>query len=359
MHNVIQIIPPSKALMRSHSLKHDDRIYFYLKKILENQYYTESGPLVLKLEERLGRLLCAKNVVAVSNVTIAWLLLLEGAGLRGGKIFISHDLNPYLLKIFQLLACRPISIELESYKNDENGRNKLSQNGCKEASGILLTNRYSGVRDLHLASMNGNIDLQSSFLDSTDSFLSKYRSASTSSFVKAEVISLAQPSLVKAEYVAAIATNSDSLAHYLRCMRGSGGVTKQVDTTLSANGRMSEGQGGLGLAYLDVLNERITRNKQAYEGYNEITSKVKGITVLSAREASSSAFDGYIFLLEDKDLEASIFENLKNIGAKVDQTKSNRFTVNSDPRHNHFVLPTNINAKDAVDLASLLFGVEL
>jgi dTDP-4-amino-4,6-dideoxygalactose transaminase len=138
-------------------------------------------------------------------------------------------------------------------------------------------------------------------------------------------------------------------------MRGSGGVLKVVNTTLSANGRMSEGQAALGLAYLDLCNKECTKQQKAYDVYSKIISKVESVNVLSAQHTSSCEYHKFVVSFDNQEVEAQVLDQLRIKKISIGQMSFDGLRQHKHHGRIHFGLPTNISASEATQLALTIF----
>ena len=138
----------------------------YIDKILENEYYTESGPLLLDVERRVGELIGSKHVIGISNPSIAWLLLLEAEGFRGKEILVTKNINANALSAMRWIGCKPKLLDLQTNKIISKDDSKEIYLEKRNNYNVLLTNKFSGLEDFYFAKKNKNINLKGSFVDS-------------------------------------------------------------------------------------------------------------------------------------------------------------------------------------------------
>ena len=327
----------------------------YLDKILKNEYYTESGPLLLEVERRISELIGSKHVIGISNPSVAWLLLLEAEGFKGKEILITKNINTNALNALRWIGCKPKLLDLQTNKIISKDDGKETYLEKKNNYNVLLTNKFSGHDDFEIARKNKNINLKDAYLDSSESFMCKYSDRDINLYVKAEIHSFENINQIKAEFSSVIATNSDHLADYLRCMRGSGGVIKKVKTVRTANGRMSEGQAAFVLSFLDNIKEKLKNNGEIYQIYYNFISRRSGYKILSTKNKSYSSFQNFVFVAENKILENSIFENAEKADLNLNTITSETLNEKNTKKQNIFVLPMNLCPVSAKKIISKIF----
>ena len=327
----------------------------YIDKILENEYYTESGPLLLDVERRVGELIGSKHVIGISNPSIAWLLLLEAEGFRGKEILVTKNINANALSAMRWIGCKPKLLDLQTNKIISKDDSKEIYLEKRNNYNVLLTNKFSGLEDFDFAKKNKNINLKGAFVDSSESFMCKFLDREINPYVKAEIYSFENTGQMKNEFSSLITTNSDYLADYLRCMRGSGGVINKVKTIRTANARMSEGQAAFMLSFLDNIREKFKNNSEIYQIYYDSISSRGDYKILSAKNTSSSNSQNFVFVAENKILESCLFKNAEIAGLDLNKVTSNNFFEKHVKKENVFVLPIDICTVSAKKIASKLF----
>lgn len=307
----------------------------YLSNMLDNQYYTESGPLLKICEQKLSQLLGVKNAICVSNPTIAWIMLLEAEGLANSRINVTNSVSKDILNAAIWLDCKiklicKDNFEINSFNND---------NFIKSNVQLILTNSFNGALDLHKALISKDIDIKKCLIDSSDSFFGYYKNSPLGSFGKAEVFSFSNKNIINGENCAVIATNCDYLSDYLRSMRGSGGVLNKVRVRRSLNGRMSEGQAAFLLSSLESSKEWLERNEELYEIYNSNLNN-NNLIIKSNLQILRSNYQQFVFSFSDKNLENKFKNNL----LKSELSVFHENNIQNDNNKNileNFFLPIN------------------
>ena len=85
----------------------------YLKKIWKNGWVTNQGPLVKELENNLKKFLRVKNLIFVSNGTMALQLALNALGINDGEVITTPF--SYVATTSSILwqRCRPVFVDVE------------------------------------------------------------------------------------------------------------------------------------------------------------------------------------------------------------------------------------------------------
>ena len=228
-----------------------DDIYRYFNGILERQYYTESGPLVQLIERTLQDQMHVKNVICISNASIAWLMFLSSR-FEYSKFFLPNITSRPLNEALNWLA-----IDREIYPTINALEFVRFNNSVKDNVLILNSLKNLDSSSFH-SSVNETSKLASMLVDTENIDLLRTNEIYRNKKIIARVVSF-EPTKSDFGYGGFICTDDDGLADELRCMRGSGGVRNKVYVKRTVNGRMSEAQAAFSLMRLErSLNLRIS-----------------------------------------------------------------------------------------------------
>jgi dTDP-4-amino-4,6-dideoxygalactose transaminase len=289
----------------------------YFQGIFQRQYYTESGPLVRRLESEIGQLLGVGHVVCVSNPTVAWLMLLEAAELAPGMLHVPVTASRPLLEALQWIN-RPCHFHDISAVNGY--RPHLSDIDARIGDAIAAligVNQWGGACDLlglRTLSAERGIPL---FLDSSEAFACRLADCAIGAWGSAEVFSFDAANLINGAGSACITTQDEALADRLRCMRSSGGVVRHVRVNKTVNGRMSEAQAAYALMGLERIDYWVKRNKDQHDLYREILHGLPGLQFLSAQGVTQSNCQQAIIALTQRRMRDSVLALLQAQGIKA------------------------------------------
>lgn len=229
-----------------------------LQGIHDRQYYTEHGPLVRTLEERLSRLWAGQQAICVASDTVAHLMLFNALAparlwlpaalpwaLTGARPWLdpgmlaSYDLGADLRApedLLDLLAPPPRADgpQLLVLACDEPPARRMRLHRAAAARGMPVVSHLACP-----AMMGADLVLPAAG--------------------HACVVSMRGTSLLQAGEGACIVTPDPDLADQLRTMRASSGVQRHLAVRKTVNGRMSEAQAAMALLSLDQLPARLER----------------------------------------------------------------------------------------------------
>lgn len=212
-----------------------------LKRVVERQYYTNHGPLVQELEERLQDILGVKHAICVTNCTIGLMVLIKA------KEFKECVCPAFTFKATaQALEWCGVDINYQDVGDDH-----------------LLHGEFdSPVIGVHLWGNECRARGTETIFDAAHAFAQNYAGDCVYSFHATKLLNAAEGGC--------IATNDDDLAEKCRNIRSSYGVRESIPRLVTANGRMSEAQAGMALLGLDHLKEYERHNDELREVYKSL-----------------------------------------------------------------------------------------
>jgi len=228
-----------------------------LRGIHDRQYYTEHGPLVRLLEERLSQIWAGRHALCVANDTVAHLMLITAlapgrlwlpaalpwalAGARpwmGNLALATYDLSE------DLRAPDALFDQLPAIPPGTTGPEVLLLACDEPAPRRMRLHREAAARSVSVVSHLACPGLMGAdvSLPATDHVC---------------VVSMRCSSLLQAGEGACILTSDPDLADRLRTMRASSGVQRHLPVGKTVNGRMSEAQAAIALLSLQRLPEHL------------------------------------------------------------------------------------------------------
>jgi dTDP-4-amino-4,6-dideoxygalactose transaminase len=274
-----------------------DEYVSVFEKIFRRQYYTNQGPLVSELEERLADYIGVKHAICVTNMTIGLIILAEAMALSG-KVILPAFTFVASAQSLQWAGLEPLlcDIDINTHQIDTA---KIEALISDEVSAIMGVNLWGGACDIpaldKIASQH-NITI---YYDSAHAFGVKSGGQCIGLNGEAEVFSFHATKILNATEGGCISTNNDRLAARIRNIRSSYGVREKVSVDRTANGRMSEAQAAVALHSLSDLDFVISRNRKLYSIYQEKITKIPGITLYRPANVDKTNYQ-YVVCMVDK-----------------------------------------------------------
>ena len=239
----------------------------YLEGIWDRVHVTNRGPLVLELEEKLKEYLGVKNVLFVSNGTIALQIAIKALELKGEIITTPFS---YVATTTAILweNCQPVfvDIEPETFCIDPG---KIEAAITDKTSAILATHVYGypcQVEKIERLAEKYNLKV---IYDGAHAFGVEINGTSVLNYGDVSTLSFHATKLFHTIEGGAIITNNDELANTIRLYHQFGHVGDDY-YTMGINGKNSELHAAMGHCNLPLVNDFIQARKNISELYDQM-----------------------------------------------------------------------------------------
>jgi len=247
------------------SLPEFDKYVGYLKKLWETKWITNNGEFALLLEEKLRNYLKVKDVILVSNGTIALQLALKSLAARGEIIttpftFIATT-NAILWEGYTPVFA---DIDPDTYNIDPKDVEKKI---TEKTSAILAVHVYGNpcyVEQLEAIANEHNVKL---IFDGAHSFGVEYDNQSVFNYGDVSTLSFHATKIFNTIEGGALVTRDRNLAEKLRLLRDHGIKSAEEIVAVGTNAKMNEFQAAMGLCNLENVNQNIELRKKLYKRY--------------------------------------------------------------------------------------------
>ncbi|MDE1892984.1 MAG: aminotransferase class I/II-fold pyridoxal phosphate-dependent enzyme [Xanthomonadaceae bacterium] len=250
-----------------------------VNKILDNQWLTNNGPMVLEFERRIAAHLGVKHCIAMCNGTIALEIAIRALGLEGEVIVPSWTFVATAHALYWQ-GITPVFADIDP----------ATHNLDPEAVRRMITPRTSGIIGVHLWGRAALIDeLQSLadehglklMFDAAHAFGSTYKGQTIGRFGACEVLSFHATKSFNTFEGGAVVTDDEELAEKMRLMRNFGFHGYDNVIHPGTNGKMIEVCAAMGLTNLDGHSDVITINMRNHSAYTAALRGMPGISVLA------------------------------------------------------------------------------
>jgi len=236
----------------------------FLEKIWETSWVTNQGPLVERLEHKLKEYLNVKNLLLVSNGTIALQLAIKALELKGEIITTPYS---YVATTTSIIweNCTPVFCDIEDKTfciNADNIESLITEKTCA----ILPTHVYGFPCNVHkIKSIADKYNLKVVY-DGAHAFDVKIKNESLFNFGDVSTLSFHATKLFHTIEGGAIITNDNKLTEKLFLYRAFGHLDDDY-FTIGINGRTSEFHAAMGLCNLPRIKDFIIKRKEISEQY--------------------------------------------------------------------------------------------
>src|SRR5215471_11554133 len=278
--------------------------------ILDTCWFTNDGPYVQELEQRLADLLGVRHCIAMCNGTVAMEIAIRATGMTGEVIVPSFTFVA-TAHALQWQQITPVFCDIDSRTHNLDP-NKIEQ---------MITPRTTGIIGVHLWGRACNVDALTEIaqrrkltllFDAAHALGCSYQGQMIGNFGNAEVFSFHATKFFNTFEGGAVATNNEDLAAQIRLMRNFGFAGYDRVIYIGTNGKMNELSAAMGLTLLDSLDEVVELNRRNYDCYKAGLSAVPGIEVLSYDHAESNNYQ-YVVLVVNEPLSGLSRDELLSV----------------------------------------------
>jgi dTDP-4-amino-4,6-dideoxygalactose transaminase len=260
----------------------------YIDEIYENGWLTNNGPLVQRLEKRLAEYLGVKNIVLVSNGTVALEVAYRTLGLKGFVITtpFSFVATTSSLVTNQLL---PIFADIDQNSFNLNPKN-IEKLITPNTSAILPVHVFGNACEVeeieHIAKKH---DLKVIY-DAAHAFDVKYKGHSILNYGDISTLSFHATKLFHTIEGGALIINDDTLVQKARYLINFGIKNAQEIPELGTNAKMNEFEAAMGLCVLDDIEMIKQKRKEILATYK---NQLQGL--VHFQEQNENATENYSY----------------------------------------------------------------
>lgn len=248
-------------------LPNKDKYKAYIDEIYENGWLTNNGPLVQRLEKRLAEYLGVKNLILVSNGTVALEIAYRTLDIRGFVIttpfsFVATTSSLVTNNILPIFG----DINEKSFNLDpENIENLITPN----TSAILPVHVFGNACEVEKIEQIANKYNLKVIYDAAHAFDVKYKDKSVLNYGDISTLSFHATKLFHSIEGGAIIINDDNLVQKARYLINFGIKNAEEIPHLGTNAKMNEFEAAMGLCVLDDIEEIKERRKDILENYRK------------------------------------------------------------------------------------------
>ncbi|CAM3550260.1 DegT/DnrJ/EryC1/StrS family aminotransferase [Arcobacter aquimarinus] len=260
----------------------------YIDEIYENCWVTNNGTLVQKLEKRLAEYLGVKNIVLVSNGTVALEIAYRTLGLKG---FVITTPFSFVATTSSLVTNQLLPIFADIEKNTFNINPKKIEK--------LITLNTSAILSVHVFGNACNVEkinkIASKYnlkviYDAAHAFDVKYKEQSILNYGDISTLSFHATKLFHTIEGGALIINDDELVQKARYLINFGIKNEEEIPHLGTNAKMNEFEAAMGLCVLDDIEKIKNKRKSLIENYKK---ELKGL--VQFQEQNNNATENYSY----------------------------------------------------------------
>ena len=256
------------------------------KQIFARQYYTNHGPLLQELEQRLAAYFDVRHAICVTNATIGLIMAMECLNLKG-KVIVPSFTFVATAQALTWANLEPVfcDVDVETHHITPAIIEPLID---PQVSAILAVNLWGGCCDAEALQPLADKHGLKLIFDSAHAFGCRVNNRPVGGFGAVEVFSFHATKVFSSAEGGCLTTNDDELAKRLRNVRSSYGAGPAVSVVKTSNGRMSEAQAAIALLNLDMFDDILRRNRRLTEIYHARLAAIPGVVLVEPRNTSRS-----------------------------------------------------------------------
>jgi dTDP-4-amino-4,6-dideoxygalactose transaminase len=238
----------------------------YLEGIWERVHFTNHGPLVNELEEKLKDYLGVKHFFFLNNGTIAIQIAIKALDLKGEIITTPFSYVATTSSIVWENAI-PVFVDIDTDTFSIDAK-KIEAAITPNTSAILATHVYGlpcDVEAIEEIAKKRNVKV---IYDAAHAFGVEHKQKSLLNYGDISTLSFHATKLFHTVEGGGITTNDDELAHRIAYMRNFGHKGQEEFWGLGINGKSSEFHAAMGLCVFPHLKDIIARRKHLTELYD-------------------------------------------------------------------------------------------
>lgn len=273
----------------------------YSKLFFDQRQYTNNGPNVKLLEQRLAAFHQTEYCVTFCTGFWAIALAISVLALKGKTEIVMPSLTyRRMADIAAWVKLKPHFCEVEP---DTLAMSAATVRPCINENTALILGAHPivnccDVDGLTALSKEKNIPL---LFDSVESVYESTAGGKVGGFGNAEAFSLHACKLLNGFGGGYLTTNDASLAKQLALMRGFGfGGVDNIVVPGGMNAKLNEMHAAMTLASLDGLEEQVERNRQRYHTYKRMLPAIPGIRLLEFDEGHRAGYKNIVVELLDE-----------------------------------------------------------
>ena len=283
----------------------------YIDEIYENGWLTNNGPLVQRLEKRLAEYLGVKNIILVSNGTVALEIAYRTLDIKGFAIttpfsFVATTSSLVTNNILPIFA----DIDSNSFNLDPKNIEKLITPNTSAIVPVHVFGNACEVEEIEQIAKKHKLKV---VYDAAHAFDVKYKDKSVLNYGDISTLSFHSTKLFHSIEGGALIINDDELVQKARYLINFGIKNTEEIPHLGTNAKMNEFEAAMGLCVLDEIENIKNSRKEVYETYQK---ELNGI--VQFQEQNKNATENYsyfpiVFKTEEQLLKVQKALNDENI----------------------------------------------
>ena len=283
----------------------------YIDEIYANGWITNNGPMVKLLEKRLAEYLGVKNIVLVSNGTVALEIAYRTLGIEGDVITTPFSFVATTSSIVTN-GLNPIFADIDSQTLNMDPRN-IEELVTSNTSAIVPVHVFGNACEVERIDVIAKKNNLKVIYDAAHAFNVKYKGESILNYGDISTLSFHATKTFHSIEGGALIINDDSLVEKARYLINFGIKNAEEIPELGTNAKMNEFQAAMGLCVLDDMQDLYAKRRIVYAFYKK---ELEGVVKFQEQnEDSTQNYSYFPIILESEEQLKKIEKalNLKDI----------------------------------------------
>lgn len=242
----------------------------YLRKVWANNWVTNKGEFVLSLEKELENYLKIKNLLAVSNGTVAMQLAFKALELKG-EVITTPFTFPATTNALIWEGLKPVFVDIdpETFNIDPE---EIEKNITKKTSAILAVHVFGNPCDvlkIEKIARKHNVKV---IYDSAHAFGIEYNGRPILNWGDVNTLSFHAAKTFHTVEGGAVVTKNNNIYKIIDLLRNHGIRYYEEIVLPGINAKMNELEAIMGLCILAEVDKEIIKRKQIYQRYKSAFS---------------------------------------------------------------------------------------
>ena len=283
----------------------------YIDEIYENGWLTNNGPLVQRLEKKLAQYLGVKNIILVSNGTVALETAYRTLDIKG---FVITTPFSFVATTSSLVTNKliPIFVDINEKTFNLNPKN-IEKKITSRTSAILPVHVFGNACEVEEIKKIANKHNLKVIYDAAHAFDVKYKDKSLLSYGDISTLSFHATKLFHTIEGGALIINDDSLLEKVRYLINFGIKNQEEIPHLGTNAKMNEFEAAMGLCVLDDIESIKESRKNVIELYKKELSSLVVFQEQNKQASQNYSYMPVVFKSEDELLRVQKALNEKEI----------------------------------------------
>ena len=238
------------------------------KKIWENRWLTNEGPLLKQLQEQLEEYLGVNYVSMMTNGTISLQLALRALDIEDGEVITTPFSFVATTSCIVWEKCKPVFVDIDKDTLCIDV-NKIEEAITDKTKAIMVVHVYGYPCDVEKIQEIANKHGLKVIYDGAHAFGSRYKGKSLLSYGDISTCSFHATKLFHTIEGGACITNNKEIYDKLQSIKNFGSVNGNYDN-VGVNGKITEFNAAMGLANFKYIDKIIKERKEICETYDKL-----------------------------------------------------------------------------------------